>query len=224
MRRYVATGVVLALLVGTAVAFAETERLKLAPTAIEESYVQPAFSPTCGCATARGEVRVRLHRADYATVRVVDSDGKTVRVLAEDKRLPAGRSRLLWNGRTDAGARAPDGSYYVNVHLDRPGRTFRLPRSIVLDTVPPTMRVRSYTHNAQLSQYVRVHYRASEPAHGILYVDGVKAVGPTYARRPAAQLQWRAERAGSYRLQLAAVDLAGNVGPRTPVVIVRVTP
>ena len=224
MRRYVATGVVLALLLGTAVAFAETERLKLQPTPIEESFVQPAFSPTCACDQARAEIRVRLHRADSATVRILDSNSDTVRVLAEDKRLPSGRSRLLWDGRTEAGARAPDGVYHVDVHLNRPDRTFRLPQSVVLDTVAPTVRVRSYTRNAQLSQYVRVFYRASEPAHGILYVDGAKAVGPTYARRPRAQLQWRAPRPGPYRLQVAAVDLAGNLGPRTPVFVVRVSP
>ena len=45
MRRHAATIVVLAILLASAVAFAETERLKLQPTPIQESFVQPAFSP-----------------------------------------------------------------------------------------------------------------------------------------------------------------------------------
>ena len=223
MRRHAATIVVLTLLIGTAVAFAETERLKLEPTAIEESFVQPAFSPTCRCGEARAEIRLRLHRADTATVRVVDSNGKTVRVLLQDKRLPSGRTRLLWDGRDDAGKRAPDGSYQVDVHLDRPARTFELPRRIALDTVAPRIRPRSYTRNAPLSQYVRVFYRVNEAAHAVLYVNGIKKVGPTLAKLRRAQLQWRAPAPGRYRLQLAAVDLAGNLGPRTPVFVVTVS-
>lgn len=223
MRRHAATIVVLTLLIGTAVAFAETERLKLEPTAIEESFVQPAFSPRCNCGERRAEIRLRLHRADKATVRVVDVNGKTVRVLLQDKRLPAGRIRLSWDGRDESGNRAPDGSYRVAVHLDRPARTFELPRQIALDTVPPTTQIRSFTRTAPLSQNVRVFYRVNEPAHAVLYVNGAKKVGPTLTKLRRAQLRWRAPAPGSYRLQLAAVDLAGNLGPRTPVFVVKVS-
>jgi FlgD Ig-like domain len=221
--RHAATVVVLLLLIGTAVAFAETERLKLEPTAIEESFVQPAFSPTCSCSEARAEIRLRLHRADTSTVRVVDANGKTVRVLVDDRRLPAGRTRLHWDGRDEAGNRAPDGFYRVDVHLGRPARTFELPRRIALDTVAPTTHVRSYTRNAPLSQYVRVFYRVNEPAHAVLYVNGKREVGPTLTKLRRAQLQWRAPAAGRYRLQVAAVDLAGNLGPRTPPAVVTVS-
>jgi hypothetical protein len=224
VRRHAATIVVLTLLVGTAVAFAETERLKLEPTAIEESFVQPAFSPTCNCSLARAEIRLRLHRADRATVRVVDSNGNTVRALVEDKRLPAGRIRLYWDGRDDAGNRVPDGFYRVAVHLGRPARTFELPRRIALDTVAPTTHIRSYTRKVPLSQYVRVFYRVNEPAHAVLYVNGTKKVGPTLSKLRRAQLQWRAPAPGRYRLQLAAVDLAGNLASRTPAVVVTVSP
>jgi hypothetical protein len=224
VRRHAATLVVLLLLIGTAVAFAETERLKLEPTAIEESLVQPAFSPTCDCSEARAEIRLRLHRADTATLRVVDSNGETVRILVDDQRLPAGRTRLHWDGRDDAGSRAPDGFYRVEIHLDRPARTFELPRRIALDTVAPTTQIRSYTRKAPLSQNVRVFYRVSEPAHAVLYVNGKKKAGPTLTKLRRAQLRWRAPAAGRYRLQVAAVDLAGNLGPRTPAFVVTVNP
>jgi len=220
--RHAATILVLALLMGIAVAFAETERLKLEPTAIEESFVQPAFSPTCGCSEARAEIRLRLHRADDAIVHVVNPDGETVRVLLKDKRLPSGRTRLYWDGRADGGRRAPDGVYHVDVHLGRPARTFELPRQIALDTVAPRARVQSYTRDVRLSQHVRVFYRVNEPAHAVLYVNGRKRAGPTNTKLRRAQLQWRAPGRGRYRLQVAAVDLAGNLGPRTPVFFISV--
>ena len=223
MRRHAATAVVLLLLVGTAVAFAETERLKVQPTPIEESFVQPAFSPTCDCDTATTQIRMRLHKADRVSVRILDESDHTVRHLADGRHLPAGRSVLEWDGKDDDGARAPDGRYHVEVHLLGADRTFRLPRQIALDTVPPRIRLVSYTNTAQVGQLVRVFYRASEPAHGVLYVDGVKTVGPTYTHSRSAKLQWRPRAPGRYGLELAAVDLAGNLGPRTPVFEVRVS-
>jgi hypothetical protein len=223
VRRHAATALVLALLVGTAVAFAETERLKLKPTPIEESFVQPAFSPVCSCPQATAAIRLRLHRADTVTVRIRDVSDDVVRVLVEGRRLPRGRTELEWDGRDDAGGRAPDGRYRVDVHLSGADRTFRLPRLVALDTVAPTARLVSYRPEAaEPGQRVRVFYRVSEPAHGILFVNGGREVGPTYTKSRAAQLQWRPRRPGRYRLQLAGVDLAGNRSPLTTVFILRV--
>jgi hypothetical protein len=221
MRRHAATIVVLALLVGTAVAFAETERLKVEPTPIEESFVQPAFSPVCGCALARAEIRLRLHRGDRVTVRIRDAADHTVRLLVDDRRLPRGRSELEWDGRDDAGTRLPDGRYHVEVHLARADRTFRLPQSIALDTVAPTARLVRTSDGVTPGERFRIFYRVSEAAHGVLYVDG-KRVAVTHTKLRSAKLDWRPRRARRYRLQLAAQDLAGNIGPRTPVFTVRV--
>jgi hypothetical protein len=222
--RHAATAIVLLLLIGTAVAFAETERLKLEPTPIEESFVQPAFSPVCACKTSTAEIRIRLHRADTVTARIVDESGRTVRTLVDNKRLPRGRTVLRWNGRDDSGEPAPNGRYRVEVQLDKAGRTFELPQLIALDTVPPAIRLVSYTDSVQPRQRVRVFYRVSEPAHAVLFANGKRVAGPTYTKALAAKLQWRPRRAGRYRLELAAVDLAGNLGPRTPPFVVRVTP
>jgi len=221
--RHAATAIVLLLLVGTAVAFAETERLKLKPTPIEESFVQPAFSPVCECATSRAEIRIRLSRADTATVRILDESGKVVRTLVDGKRLPRGRTVLEWDGRDHSGDPAPDGSYSVEVQLDQADRMFKLPRLIALDTVAPIVRLVSYTDNVQPRQRVRIFYRVNEPAHGVLFVGG-RRVALTNTKLRAAKLQWRPQRPGRYRLELAAVDLAGNLGARTPPFEVRVTP
>jgi hypothetical protein len=220
--RHAATAIVLLLLVGTAVAFAETERLKLKPTPIEESFVQPAFSPACECATSKAEIRIRLHRADTATVRILDEAGSVVRTLVDDKRLPRGRTVVLWNGRDDHGDPAPDGRYQVEVQLANADRTFKLPRLVALDTVPPSVRVVSFRDSVQSRQRVRIFYRVSEPAHAVVFVDG-RRVAVTNTKLLAAKVDWRPRRPGRYRLELAALDLAGNLGPRTPPFEVRVT-
>ena len=222
VRRHAATAVVLALLVGAAVAFAETERLKLKPTPIEESFVQPAFSPVCSCPQATAAIRLRLHRADTVTVRIRDVSGDLVRVLVDGRRLPHGRTELEWDGRDDAGTPARDGRYRVDVHLSGADRTFRLPRLVALDTVAPTAQLVSYRPEpAKPGQWVHVSYRVSEPAHGVLFVNGRRKV-VTYTRNRVAELRWKPRRPGRYRLQLAALDLAGNLGPLAPVFVVRV--
>jgi len=221
MDRHAATAVVLLVLVGTAVAFAETERLKLEPTAIRESFVQPAFSPACGCEESRAAIRLRLHRADSVTVNILDAAGDSVRVLTDAKRLPRGRAELEWNGRDDQGSVVPDGTYGVEVQLAGADRTFRLPQDTILDTVAPTARVVSYTNTVRTGEWVRVVYRVSEPAHGVLYVNG-KRTAVTYTKGRSAKVRWKPRRAGRYRIELAALDLAGNIGARSPIFVVRV--
>ena len=216
VRRHTATAVVLALLVGTAVAFAETERLKLKPTPIEESFVQPAFSPVCSCPQDRAVIRLRLHRADTVTVRIIDLSGEVVRVLVQGRRLPRGRTELEWDGQG-----APDGRYRVEVDLADADRTFTLPQAVTLDTHEPIARLVSFRpEGAEVGQRVRVSYRVSEPAHGVLFVNGRRRV-VTYTRNRVAELDWRPPRPGSFSLQLAARDLAGNLGPLTSVFFVR---
>jgi hypothetical protein len=94
----------------------------------------------------------------------------------------------------------------------------------VLDTVPPTARLVSYgpriLRRSHLHKVV-VRYRVSEPAHGLLFVNGRRLV-VTNGSVLAGKLQWTPRVRGRYRLQLAARDLAGNVGPRSRVFVVRV--
>jgi len=68
---------------------------------------------------------------------------------------------------------------------------------------------------------VIVRYRVSEPAHGMLFVNGRRVV-VTNGSVLRGKLQWKPRARGRYRLQLAARDLAGNVGPRSRVFVVRV--
>jgi hypothetical protein len=217
---------VLAVLAGTAVAFAETERLKISATALEGANVQPVFSPVCRCAGSKAEIRLSVHRPDDITVTVLSSAGKTVRVLASLRHVRH-RVVLYWNARDQSGAVVPDGTYSVHVQLELADRTIDLPKHVVVDTVAPTAQLIGYQPRVlTLAPKARVvvRYRVSEPAHAVLYLDG-KRVLRTYSRETSAKFKWygaRRLRPGRYRLQLAALDLAGNLGARTPVFILRV--
>jgi hypothetical protein len=112
----------------------------------------------------------------------------------------------------------------VDVHLARPDRTYRLPKTLVLDTVAPNAHLVSYAprvlRRSQLHKVV-VRYRVSEPAYGVLFVNGRRVV-VTQGSRLAGKLQWTPRARGRYRLQLAARDLSGNLGPRSLTFVVRV--
>jgi flagellar hook capping protein FlgD len=217
---------VLVVLAGTAVAFAETERLKIAASALEGANVQPVFSPVCRCSESKAEIRLRVHRPDDLTVTVLDSAGRKVRVLALLRHVQH-RVVLYWNGRDQSGALVPDGTYSVHVQLELADRTIDLPKRVVVDTVAPSAQLVGYQpHVLTVAPEARVvvHYRLSEPAHAVLYVNG-KRVLRTYSREKSAAFKWygvRRLRRGRYRLQLAGLDLAGNLGARTPVFILRV--
>jgi hypothetical protein len=65
-----------------------------------------------------------------------------VRDLLSSSHVRAGQLvRLLWDGRTDDGRRAPDGRYRYRITLRHQGRSVKLATSVRLDTTPPRPRV-----------------------------------------------------------------------------------
>ena len=222
------TLVVVALLVATAGAFVWTERQKLQPPPFEVSEVSETFSPVCRCETAAAQIVLELRRRTPLTLAIVDEDGHVVRSLVSgDER--DGRVVVRWNGRDENGAVARDGTYRPRVHVGGNSRTFVLPNPILLDTTPPQttlVRVRPKEVSASGRSRVALYYRLSERAHPLLYVNGRLRVRG--APRRDGKLDWFPRvrgvplRAGRYELRLAARDLAGNVGPLTSAVVVRV--
>ena len=155
----VAVAIVLLLLAATAAAFVYTERQKLTRGLVTRPTATHFFSPACACETATAAVSFRLADARTATVRVQRENGRTVRTLASREPFPAGTVRLEWDGRTESGEVAREGSY--GVVIDFAGR-----------------------------------------------------------RGKRGKLRWDAP-PGTYELTIAALDLAGNVGPpSTPSVVV----
>ena len=229
MKRWGPALVVLLLLGGTAIAFATTERQKLEKTPFAVLRQDEVVSPVCQCKTGRATLVLRFRKKHVLTVEIRDADGRLVRTLASEETVGNEVVDFDWNGRSDSGEVVPDGEYSPRIVLDN-GRQFDPPNPIRVDSDPPRATLVSYRPRIlRRSQNPRLHvrYRVNESAHPILYVNGRRAVlgiGTALAgkfdwfgRRDGRQL-----RPGRYRLQLAAVDLAGNLGERTPPFIVRV--
>jgi flagellar hook assembly protein FlgD len=225
LQRLITTVTLVGLLVATAAAFAITERLKLTRGPLMPgTRVSKVFSPTCGCARGHANVRLRLRRPDALTVRIVDSGKRTVRGLLADAETPRGFSVIRWDGRTDTGARAPDGAYQAEVHFARQHQTVLLPNKIRLDTTPPQILSASVNRDVfspdgdKQADFVRIDYELSEQAHVQLYLDGIRILN-SYRHPAKGSIAWNGQAhgatlpPGSYTLELGARDLAGNSVP-----------
>jgi FlgD Ig-like domain len=127
-----------ALVVATFGAFFLAQRLKNAPAVVQQFRLTPLFSPNHDGRKDRAYVNFKLKRTDRVTVAVVDADGDEVRVLADDRRIAAYTpTRFPWDGGTDDGTRAADGTYRIRLTLRDEGRSVIVPRTVRLDVTPP---------------------------------------------------------------------------------------
>ena len=233
MARILPTLLVLALLGGTAAAFAVTEGLKREKSPIADTEVSKVVAPDSG-SNSDASIAFLLRKPDRLTVEIVNGSGDVVRTLERSKRARRGAQQFLWNGRDDAGRVVPDGSYRPRVHLAGEHRTILLPNPIRMDATAPLIRLDSVTPgvlwpDGSKHALVRIRYRTSERARAILYVDGDRK---TFVKRylRVGKLDWGGKaarklklRAGPHRIQLRAYDLATNIGPqsRSLTIIVR---
>ena len=131
--------VVFIVLVGaTFSAFFAAQRLKGAPPVVRVTKMTKFFSPNGDGVRDRNDIHVSVKQRDDVTVSVVDRDGGEVRRLVSN--VPARPFRPLdvsWDGRTDEGGVAPDGSYRLRIALRREGRSVTVQRQMIVDTTPP---------------------------------------------------------------------------------------
>lgn len=223
MRRHGPIVLVLALLVGTAAAFAVAERVKLGKSPIRGPRVTSPFSPICECPNRRATISFRLSRADAVGVGIVDADGHLVRTIARDRRyLALHRLEFEWDGRDSDGLVVAEGVYRPRVHFADRDRTIVLPSPIRVDTTAPELtargvRPRVFSPDGDgRRDGVAVRYTVNETARALLFVDGVRRVRGKLRRPGIAQIQWyglvdgESLPAGRYALQLVGVDEAGN--------------
>ena len=208
----------------TAAAFAITERLKLVKSPIYGTVISPVFSPVCGCARGKAVIRIKLRHGDHVTVSILDHDLKPLRTLAAGQLVPRGKSVFRWEGLTDFGDRAPEGTYRVQVHLEGQHRTILLPNTIRLDTTPPSVNAAKPNHGQfspdgdNRSDSVSIHYVLSEPGHVVAYVKGRRIVR-TKSHKAAGAFSWYGTidgavlPQGTYTIDVGAVDAAGNATP-----------
>ena len=226
--RVVVALVVTGLLGGTAAALALTEQLKLERSPVLRTHVGKLLG-----LHGRIPIDFVLRKADRLTVVVVDSNGRVVRTLLLSRFRPRGLQRLSWNGRNDSGQVVPAGIYKPRLHLAREHRTILMPNPIRVDPVAPRIALVSLTPRVlspdgdYLGDVLYIHYRTSERARALLYVNG-------HQRRELQRyvlgglLRWGGKRfgvpfpAGRYRLAIRALDLAGNLSPRVSIGFVRI--
>jgi hypothetical protein len=215
------TLLVIALLGGTAAAFAVTQGLKIEPSPILAPRVAKVFSPVCDCDTRVATIGFTLRKPDRVRLEIV-RDNVSVRTLVSGRRLRRGKVQYTWNGRDDLGRFVPQGVYKPRVHLEGQHRTIDLPNEMRVDTTAPKITLVSVKPTAfspdgdGRADKVVIAYGTSEPAHGILLV-GQAQVAFTRRQLTRASVDWNGSvggkllAPGSYRLRLAAEDRAGNV-------------
>jgi hypothetical protein len=240
--------VTLVLILAASAAFLRAQTLKLEPSALKRPRIEKVFSPVCGCEDkATASLSFGLRRASLLDARMIDSDARIVRTLADGAERPAGRLRLEWDGRDDVGRLQPDGPYRLRLFLDEE-REVVVPRPVVLDTQAPRAalisvaprtivvparkrqrgRGRGSSRPADRAAPIDVRYRSSEAGRATLLVDGLAAMR-TGRRLPGRRLlRWdgrldgRPLRPGSQELALRVRDRAGNSSAPTRSVTVRV--
>lgn len=132
------------LVVATFGAFFVAQRLKATPSLVLEAKARPLFSPNQDGRKDRARWSFMLKRDDQMSVRVVDDDGEVVRTLTDGRQTEAyNRQTFEWDGTTDEGAMAPDGTYRLRLALRRQGRSITIARAVEKDTVPPSPEVLS---------------------------------------------------------------------------------
>ena len=233
MQRVLTTATLVGLLVATAAAFAITERLKLVKSPIYGTVITPVFSPSCACDSAKATIRLKFRHRDSVTVDVLDRRRTLVRSLAFGQVVPRGQTVFHWDGKTDLGARARDGAYEVQVHLENQHRTILLPNTILLDTKPPEI-VDAHPSRPELSpdgdhlgDTVSIEYTLSKPGYVLVTYRGRRIIrGRSHKLHGAVvwtgRVGGKVLKPGDVTLLVGAVDAAGNKTPlagRWPVTV-----
>ena len=219
MQRILSTGVLVGLLAATAAAFAVTERLKLTKSPITGTkIIRDHLSPAAHTTAA---INVRFRRGDVVTATIRDAGRHEVDTLVDHVRMPLGRHTFTWNGTTDAGTPARDGTYRLELHLARQRRTILLPNPITLDTKRPAVlgagvaRPFFSPDGDGQSDHVTIHYKLSEGAHVLVFLNGHRIIrGRSSLPRNKVSWDGRADGKllppGTYVLEVGAADVAGN--------------
>lgn len=216
MSHRAAAAIPLVLIALCAAAFLRAEQLKLHHSPVGHPHVRQAFSPGCtdpGCLPA-AKLRFMLRKPQALDLAIVDASGNVTKTLATKRRYRKGPVVLHWDGSTDAGGQAPDGRYRLRVTL-ADGRQVTIPDAILVDTVPPTIRI-DQVHRGRVA--LAVHYTRS-PGNGYAMMvvrQGNRIVLQKRLIPHIAHLAYGKLTPGRYVIEMVAVDQAGNRTPSPP--------
>ncbi len=219
-------------------AFFVAQRLKHTPPVVQAFHAPGFFSPNGDGRFDREPISFRVKHTDDVTVQVVDSGADVVRTLLRNRRLVAYHqlSGLRWDGRTETGGRAPDGSYRVRVTLRREGRSVVVPRSFALDATPPRPRVTAI--GPQRDTVARPELLPNREGRAVIHLlpagrhaellvfktapGRARLVSQVGLRAGQTRVAWtgrvhgRAVSPGTYLAVVRWRDRAGNVGASAP--------
>jgi hypothetical protein len=211
-----AAAIPLVLIALCAAAFLRAEQLKLHHSAVGHPHVRQAFSPGCtdpGCLPV-ARLRFTLRKPQALDLAIVDADGNVTKTLATGRRYRKGPVVLRWDGSTNARAEAPDGRYRLRVTL-ADGREVTIPDAIVVDTVPPRIRI-DQVHKGRVALAVR-YTRSPGNGYALMIVrQGNRIVLQKRVVPHVAHLAFGKVTPGRYRIEMVAVDQAGNRTPNPP--------
>jgi hypothetical protein len=149
-----------------------------------------------------------LRDAQTLSLAMVRPNGSPVKQLATSRRYSKGIVRVPWDGTTNAGSRAPDGRYDLQVTLST-GRRVTIPDPVIVDTVAPTVTLGNIKRTPTL---VTIPYRRS---HGIgraemIVTQNGRVVLQKKVIPHVCHLQASEVGPGRYTVTIVAVDRAGN--------------
>ena len=82
------------------------------------NFVPNPFSPNADGQNEQVQVRFKLNGDATLTVSITDAQGQVIKTLANQQTFTQGEHNLTWDGTTDDGQPAPDGSYNILVTID----------------------------------------------------------------------------------------------------------
>jgi hypothetical protein len=221
------------LVLATGGAFVLAQRLKQAPKAVEADTLTRVFSPNGDGVNDVARFSIRLRRADDVDVTVLDrKTGRQVRQLINGRHIAANHTVFFtWDGRTDAGTRAPDAFYKLRITLRNQGRSSIANKRFVLDTSTPRPAVRAAgpgtgpfivpARGPRTGAPLQVADPGIDPPQWTIWrTDGPKPVavahlGAAKGQRDAywdGRVNGHPAPAGTYVAQVRTRDVAGNVG------------
>lgn len=230
----VARAVFALLLLATFGAFFVAQRLKSAPTVVQDVEGRRVFSPNGDGRRDRLEVTFQIKSDDVVSVDVLDEDGDIVASPVQDRPLRAQTDlSVRWDGRDASGERAADGLYRLQVALRDEGRTVELGRRFVLDATPPVPEVtdvgpvRAAGPELLPNRQGRVRIETSEPGRkasvAIFRTSGPRPqIVGRVALSPEGVAFWDGRQdglpapAGTYVAVAQWRDWAGNLGSSVP--------
>jgi N,N-dimethylformamidase beta subunit-like, C-terminal len=221
------------LVLATGAAFLLAQRIKQQPKAVDARTLTRVFSPNGDGTNDRARFSIRLKRGDDVDVTVLDrKTGREVRDLIVNRHVPANRRFFFaWDGRADAGTRAPDAYYKLLITLRGQGRSSIANKRFILDTTPPRPAVTAVgpgtgpfivpARGPRPGVTLRVANPGTDPPQWTIWRTDVAkpvAVARIDAADGAREAYWdgrvdgRPAPAGTYLARVRTRDAAGNVG------------